>query len=73
MAFFEDMNAFLQRIVPDYIRGRVFGVNDLCSMAGLLVATGLLAIPRWPNIDRHITWIMAVTSLGLLTCGETPP
>jgi 1-acyl-sn-glycerol-3-phosphate acyltransferase len=61
--------AFLQRIVPDHLRGRIFGVNDLCSMAGLLLATGLLGIPRWPNIDRHITWIMGVASLGLVTCG----
>lgn len=63
------VNAFLQRIVPDFIRGRVFGVNDLCSMGGLLLATGLLGIPRWPNIDRHITWVMAVTSLALMACG----
>lgn len=63
------VNAMLQRIVPDYIRGRVFGVTDLCCMAGLLLATGILGIPNWPNIDRHITWIMALTSSVLFSAG----
>lgn len=65
------VNALLQRMVPDYVRGRVFGVSDLCSIAGLLLATGLLGIPRWPNIDRHIGWIMGLTSLLLIAVGAT--
>ncbi len=63
------VNALLQRIVPDYIRGRIFGVHDLCTMTGLLLATGLLGLPKWPAIDRHIAWIAALTSLGLFVCG----
>lgn len=63
------VNAVLQRIVPDHVRGRVFGVNDLCCMAGLLLATGLLGIPSWPDIDRHIAWIMGLTSAILLGTG----
>ena len=63
--------ALLQRIVPNHLRGRVFGVNDLCSMAGLLLATGFLAIPRWPNIDRYITWIMGTTAAALFASGIT--
>jgi len=63
------VNAFLQRIVPNYIRGRVFGVNDLASITGLLAATGLLGIPEWPNIDHHITWIMGATAAALFGCG----
>lgn len=62
-------NALLQRIVPDYIRGRVFGVSDLFSQGGLLLATGVLGIPEWPNIDRHISWIMAITAALLLGAG----
>ncbi len=61
--------ALLQRMTPNYMRGRVFGVCDLVSMAGLLAATGTLAIPDWPNIDRHISWIMALTSAFLLVAG----
>jgi len=63
------VNAVLQRIVPDHIRGRIFGVTDLACMAGLLLATGLLGIPAWPDIDRHITWIMALTSVVLFGAG----
>ncbi|MEK6644112.1 MAG: MFS transporter, partial [Planctomycetota bacterium] len=63
------VNSFLQRIVPDYIRGRVFGINDVASIAGLLLATGLLGIPSWPNIDRHITWIMGITAIVLFLGG----
>jgi 1-acyl-sn-glycerol-3-phosphate acyltransferase len=63
------VNAMLQRITPDYIRGRVFGVHDLCTMTGLLAATGLLGIPHWPNIDRYIALIAAITSLMLLITG----
>ena len=63
------VNALLQRITPDYVRGRVFGVHDLCTMSGLLLATGLLGIPEWPNIDRHISWIAGLTSLGLFSAG----
>lgn len=63
------VNALLQRIVPDRFRGRIFGVTDLCSMAGLLLATGLLGIPSWPNIDRHIGWITGFTSAALFATG----
>ncbi|HVP10344.1 MAG TPA: MFS transporter [Phycisphaerae bacterium] len=63
------VNSMLQRIVPDHFRGRVFGVTDLCSMTGLLLASGLLGLPSWPDIDRHITWIMALTSFALLAVG----
>ena len=61
--------ALLQRMVPDYIRGRIFGVHDLCTMSGLLLATGFLSIPNWPDIDRHIAWIAGLTSLGLFATG----
>lgn len=63
------VNALLQRITPDFVRGRVFGVHDLCTMSGLLLATGILGIPDWPNIDRHIAWIAGLTSLGLFAAG----
>lgn len=63
------VNALLQRIVPDSHRGRVFGVNDMFSMAGLLAATGALGIPAWPNIDRHVAWITASVSIGLIGAG----
>ncbi|HSW44145.1 MAG TPA: MFS transporter [Phycisphaerae bacterium] len=54
--------ALMQRIVPNRLRGRVFGLTDLATMAGLLLATGLLGIPRWPNIDRWVGWILLVVA-----------
>lgn len=63
------VNALLQRIVPDSHRGRVFGVNDMFSIAGLLGATGALGIPDWPEIDKHISWITAIVSVALIGTG----
>ena len=56
-------NALMQRIVPNRLRGRLFGITDLVTMAGLLLATGLLGIPRWQNIDRWVGWILVVVAL----------
>ncbi|HWL92287.1 MAG TPA: MFS transporter, partial [Phycisphaerae bacterium] len=63
------VNSLIQRIVPNYMRGRVFGVHDLCAVGGLLLSTGVLGLPDWPNIDRHVTWIMGCTSLALVLTG----
>jgi 1-acyl-sn-glycerol-3-phosphate acyltransferase len=63
------VNALLQRIVPDHFRGRIFGITDLFSMGGLLLATGLLGIPDWPNIDRFVPLIIGITSVVLITTG----
>ena len=51
--------ALLQRIVPNRLRGRIFGLADICTIAGLLLATGTLGIPSWANLDRWIGWIIA--------------
>ncbi|MHC4675927.1 MAG: MFS transporter [Planctomycetota bacterium] len=56
--------ALMQRIIPNRLMGRIFGISDLCTMAGLLLATGLLGIPAWKNIDRWVGWILlAVTAI----------
>ncbi|MBP7936728.1 MAG: MFS transporter [Phycisphaerae bacterium] len=59
-------NALMQRIVPNRLRGRLFGITDLVTMAGLLLATGLLGIPRWQNIDRWVGWILVAVALVVL-------
>lgn len=59
-------SALLQRIVPNRLRGRMFGLTDLATMAGLLLVTGLLGIPRWPNIDRWVGWILLLVTLIVL-------
>lgn len=63
------VNAALQRIVPDFFRGRVFGVMDVATIAGLLLSTGALAIPQWTNIDRYVPGILLAVGLGILTGG----
>ncbi|MCA9256408.1 MAG: MFS transporter, partial [Phycisphaerales bacterium] len=61
--------ALMQRIVPNFIRGRAFGVLDLVTMAGFLAAAGALGIPSWPNIDRHVPKIMLAVSVVLFVTG----
>lgn len=63
--------ALMQRIVPDRVRGRVFGVTDLCTMAGLLAATGALGIPAWPTIDRWVGVLLVTVAVTLLAAGLT--
>jgi len=60
-------NSLLQRIVADRFRGRVFGVKDICSTGGVLLATGLLAVPQWPHLDRWVGYILLV--VAVLTFG----
>jgi MFS family permease len=52
-------NALLQKIVPNRIRGRVFGAKDLITTFTLLLATGFLGVPRWGNLDRWVGLILA--------------
>ena len=54
-------NALLQRIVPNRYRGRVYGVLDVCTISGLLLASGLLGIPNWPGLDKWAGVIVAGT------------
>ncbi len=64
--------SLLQRSVADRFRGRVFGIQDLCCMAALLIATGALGVPQWTRIDRWIGYILLAVagltfSAGLIT------
>lgn len=58
-------NALLQRIVPDRLRARVFGVLNLATVGGLLLATGVLAIPHWQNLDRWAGFVLIGIALLL--------
>jgi 1-acyl-sn-glycerol-3-phosphate acyltransferase len=58
------VNTMLQRIVSNRWRGRVFGIADVATMAGLLAATGLLGL--WPirTLDTLVPQVLTV--LGIL-------
>ncbi len=58
-------NALMQRILPNRLRGRVFGLNSLCTTAGLLLTTGLLGVPDWGDIDAWIGIILLGIALVL--------
>src|SRR4029078_13731214 len=60
-------DALLQRIVPNRLRGRVFGLIDVATMAGLLLSAGLIGIPEWHHIDRWVGWILIGVTLIVLT------
>jgi 1-acyl-sn-glycerol-3-phosphate acyltransferase len=62
-------NALLQRMVPNRYRGRVFGLLDLWTTFGLLLATGLLGIPQWSGIDRWVGYILLAMALLFLGAG----
>jgi 1-acyl-sn-glycerol-3-phosphate acyltransferase len=56
----------IQRFVPDDRRGRVFGVSDMCSMAAIVAATGLLGLPHIEHVDRYIPGLLGAVGAGLL-------
>ncbi len=58
--------ACLQRFVPDSRRGRVFGVSDMCTMATMVAATGVLGLSWIEHLDRYIPWLLSVTAAGML-------
>lgn len=62
-------NALIQKIVPDFFRGRVFGVKDVVTMLGLLTFTGLLGIPAWENIDDYVVVLLSLVGIVLLSGG----
>ncbi|MCG3137304.1 MAG: hypothetical protein HJJLKODD_01148 [Phycisphaerae bacterium] len=62
-------NTMLQRIVPDRLRGRVFGIVDLSNMTGMLLATGLLGMKFIPRLDSHVQTILQVLGGSMMLLG----
>ena len=58
-----------QRMVPDYARGRVFGITDQVTMAGLLVSTGVLGFSSLEHIDRYVAHILIGVAATLAVAG----
>jgi 1-acyl-sn-glycerol-3-phosphate acyltransferase len=69
VAVMASFDSLLQRIVPDRVRGRVFGVRDVCTTASLLLASGLLGVPAWARVDRWVGFILAGVALMTFIAG----
>ncbi len=63
------INTMLQRIVPNRARGRVFGITDVATMAGLLVATGLLGLWPIPGLDTYVPHILTILGIVIAMAG----
>jgi len=61
--------SLLQRIVANRFRGRVFGVNDVCTTSALLIATGFLGLPNWTRLDRWVGWLLVTVAAVMLLSG----
>lgn len=66
VAVMAGFNSLLQRTVANRFRGRVFGLKDLCATGSLLLASGLLAVPNWQNVDRWVGYILAAVAVCML-------
>lgn len=63
------VTTLIQRLVPDWARGRVFGIKDVVSMFGLLTATGILGLAPIPQLDSYVRPILIVLAVFLLSSG----
>jgi 1-acyl-sn-glycerol-3-phosphate acyltransferase len=63
------VNTMLQRIVPNRWRGRIFGIVDVVTMAGLLAATGMLGLWPIPGLDERVPLILTVVGVVMVLVG----
>jgi len=61
------LDTLLQRIVPDYIRGRVMAVRDMIANIGLVGVAVPLAIN--PNIDAYILLVLRIVAVTVFIVG----
>ncbi len=61
------LDTLLQRIVPDYIRGRVMAVRDMVANVGLVGVAVPLAID--PNIDNYILLVLRIVAVAVFAVG----
>lgn len=60
-------DAMIQRMTPNRLRGRVYGIYNVATVGGLLVATGALALPKWTALDRWAGFILMLIVFILLS------
>lgn len=64
-------DALIQRMTPNRFRGRVYGVYHMSTVAGLLLATGALALPKWTALDRWAGFLLILIVFILLATAAT--
>ena len=64
---FSSVDTLLQRVVPDYVRGRVMAVRDMATTLGLVVMTVPMAM--WPNVDAYVHDLVVATAYGTAALG----
>lgn len=69
LAVMASFQTLLQRIVANRFRGRVFGVNDLICTTSLLLATGMLGIPKWERLDHWAGLIVGSVAVATILAG----
>ncbi len=65
-------NALLQRIVPNRLRGRVFGLSELAGAVALLAVIATIGIPSWSNLAGWIGWVFLGAAV-VLAAGVAKP
>ncbi len=61
------LDTLLQRIVPDFVRGRVMAIRDMVANVGLVGVAVPLAIN--PNIDHYILIVLRVVAVVVCIVG----
>jgi len=64
---FITVDTLLQRVVPDWVRGRVMGARDLLTTFGLLLPT--IPIAFWPRVDAFLMSIILGVGTAILAIG----
>lgn len=64
---FITVDTLLQRVVPDWVRGRVMGARDLLTTFGLLLPT--VPIAFWPKVDAFLMSIILGVGTAILAIG----
>jgi 1-acyl-sn-glycerol-3-phosphate acyltransferase len=64
---FITVDTLLQRVVPDWVRGRVMGARDMLTTFGLLLPT--VPIAFWPKVDAFLMSIILGVGTAILAIG----
>lgn len=61
------LETLLARITPDYVRGRVMGVKDVATTAGLLVP--IIPLALYPGVDKYMRPVLGGMAVFVFAVG----